>query len=380
MNCLGLKKNLRRCRNKTNFGFCRHHRFQPFVFIFTISSIIGVYAGLFQDLIRPVATYFKSKNVTSVETFKDIKNSFKIAILPFDVLENCQYKETNIEKTIQKRLWDLDEEQHLNLQIIFRTDQKCPSSFVEGEEIGKSLKADMVIWGDLYEQCETDTTQACLKYAVLKEVPTSVERTGKTEITAIKSMVNIKKGYLQKNIDLVIYTTLGFDAYYKNEFEKALVHFDQAYKQQVMLFLETFRAAHIRKDIDYLKRIYSDDAEILGLEVIEEESQLDEKIERIRVVSKSDYFRRLKKVFESNDFLMITFDEIKITQHPRIKDIVGISLRICWNSATYSDKGFLFLMLDFRVKFKPLIRVRAWQPKPFQDGSLVGLGHFEILR
>jgi hypothetical protein len=36
-------------------------------------------------------------------------------------------------------------------------------------------------------------------------------------------------------------------------------------------------------------------------------------------------------------------------------------------------------MMDFKNPEAPLIHVRAWQPQPFKDGSVIGLGDFEIV-
>ena len=45
---------------------------------------------------------------------------------------------------------------------------------------------------------------------------------------------------------------------------------------------------------------------------------------------------------------------------------------------SYSDTGYLFIMMDFRHEEQPLIRVRSWQPHRFKDGSVIGLGDFFV--
>ena len=51
------------------------------------------------------------------------------------------------------------------------------------------------------------------------------------------------------------------------------------------------------------------------------------------------------------------------------------------------DEGFLFLMIDFRYSFIPLIQVRTWQPYKDMAGNIVTqrkdvfhLGSFRIVR
>jgi len=53
MKCLGRKKGFKRCQNQGRM-FCRHHRFQPWIAIFTVCTVAACFAGLYQDLIRPV--------------------------------------------------------------------------------------------------------------------------------------------------------------------------------------------------------------------------------------------------------------------------------------------------------------------------------------
>lgn len=55
MRCLGRTKNrFAQCKNHTRFLFCKHHWFQPVTAIFAVFSVIAVFAGLFQDLYRPI--------------------------------------------------------------------------------------------------------------------------------------------------------------------------------------------------------------------------------------------------------------------------------------------------------------------------------------
>ena len=115
-------------------------------------------------------------------------------------------------------------------------------------------------------------------------------------------------------------------------------------------------------DFDYLKSSYLS----------------EDKIEFIRL-SKNEYLKRLKKVFEKNDFVRIQFDEISIQRHPQFDNIYGVQLKQRWHSSTYSDEGYLFLMIDFMDPQEPIIHVRAWQPEKFSDGSTINIYDFEIV-
>jgi len=163
---------------------------------------------------------------------------------------------------------------------------------------------------------------------------------------------------------------------------------DMVFRHQALSFLENFRTAHNRKDLDFLIKTYSDNALIIVGRVLEEkENQGDflesstlekNKIEFIKL-SKKEYIERLRQVFKLNSFVRVIFDDVQIIRHSKYPEIYGLKLRQRWNSSTYSDEGYLFIMMDFENENQPTIHVRAWQPQPFEDGSVVGLGDFRII-
>ena len=163
-------------------------------------------------------------------------------------------------------------------------------------------------------------------------------------------------------------------------------------RQVILDLMEEFRTAHNRKDIDYLEKIYSDDALIIVGQVLQKKQKRNNETddfdlsdlggEKIRFVklSKQKYIERLRRVFQLNAFVKVYFYDFEIRRHPLYSDIYGVNVRQRWNSSNYNDHGYLFLMVDFRNTEQPLIRVRSWQPERFEDGSVVSLGNFEIIR
>lgn len=175
--------------------------------------------------------------------------------------------------------------------------------------------------------------------------------------------------------------------HYQSIIERGRKLDDLAYREQILQFLEIFRTAYNKKDLAYLEKTYSDDALIIVGKVIRraenpsrriglENSTLgDRKIRLIRL-SKEQYINGLRNVFKVNAFVKLTFDSVEVRRHPKYPKIYGINLKQRWNSSTYDDEGYLFLMIDFRDEAQPLIHVRSWQPKPFEDGTVVSLGDF----
>ncbi len=163
---------------------------------------------------------------------------------------------------------------------------------------------------------------------------------------------------------------------------------DEQYRRRILELLEIFRTAYNRKNIDFLRKIYSDDALIIVGKVLEEKEDAPDLLDksslsRDRVVfikkSKKEYIRSLERVFGKNEFIKVNFKELKIRRHPKIEQMYGVTLHQDWNTTKYSDEGYLFLMIDYRNEEKPLIHVRSWQPDKFPDGSVVDMGYFEMI-
>jgi hypothetical protein len=157
----------------------------------------------------------------------------------------------------------------------------------------------------------------------------------------------------------------------------------------ILDFLEQFRMAYNNKDLDLLQKVYSDEALIIVGTVLKEKGQTDDFSKmtlltpsKVKLVqqTKTEYLEGLKKnAFKKNSFLNVRFEDIQVIQHEKIPEIYGITCKQLWNSATYSDKGFLFLMMDFRNNQEPIIHVRSWQPKAFDDGTFVGMYDFDVV-
>jgi len=160
-------------------------------------------------------------------------------------------------------------------------------------------------------------------------------------------------------------------------------------RQIILDFVENFRTAYNRKDLTYIQSVFSDHALIIVGKVVEVDesspSMLDgsfekKKVELIRL-NKQEYIDRLTRVFKVNQFIKVGFDEIEIYQHPLYGRIYGVTLLQHWTSSTYSDVGYLFLMVDFKDEDNPMIHVRTWQPEKYtSDDEVIGLGDFEIVQ
>ena len=164
---------------------------------------------------------------------------------------------------------------------------------------------------------------------------------------------------------------------------------DSLMRGTILDFMEQFRMAYNTKDTAYLEKVYSDDALILVGTVLQEKRGADDMMRRsllsqpkIKLIqqSKREYLDGLKRrAFAKNAFINVRFDDFSIVRHEKLPWLYGVSCQQQWNSSTYSDKGFLFLMMDFRSLTEPVIHVRTWQTKAFEGDHYVGLDDFEIV-
>lgn len=165
------------------------------------------------------------------------------------------------------------------------------------------------------------------------------------------------------------------------------------YRRQVIVdFVENYRTSYNRKDLKYIESVFSDNALFITGKVVKEKPKSDYALRSLsseKIVyqkrTKKEYIANLKKVFASNKYLNVIFDEVEVIQHPKLTDIYGVTLKQEWNSDRYRDVGFVFLMIDFQDELHPLIQVRTWQPEKL-DGRVLArdevfnLGDFDIVR
>lgn len=163
---------------------------------------------------------------------------------------------------------------------------------------------------------------------------------------------------------------------------------DRRLREVIMGFVENYRTAYNKKDIDYIQTVFSDDAIIIVGRVIKTQKNMPDKlgqtvlskdqVEFIRL-SKTQYITNLSSCFRTNKFIKVGFSDISILRHPKFADIYGVTLKQQWNSSNYSDEGYLFLMIDFKDEAKPIIWVRSWQPEEFtKPEDVIDLSRFII--
>lgn len=174
---------------------------------------------------------------------------------------------------------------------------------------------------------------------------------------------------------------------------------DRTRREIILNFVENFRTAYIRKDIDLIEKVFSEHALIITGKVVKRDKKkmdvyrttLTDKQIEYQVLSKSQYISRLRDVFSKTPYINLSYEDIEVTQHKKFPDFYGVQLYQTWITPNYSDQGFLFLLIQFRADDNPLIWVRTWQDKKdlekdkdgeadiaFEKDSAFGIHNFKI--
>jgi len=274
-------------------------------------------------------------------------------------------------------------------------DQKKSSLTLSNSVTEDAKKRIQNLWSTSRFYCtETAITTRVLKSSngyQVRNIPVFLEE-GKTDEDQFQSMV-IEFTPNGKISDL--YIALEWHQY-ANIIGNSNDVSDVRHRQMILDLVENFRTAYNSKDMPFLNEIYSEDALIITGKVLTPQKRGDvptsidrQKIE-YSVQSKKQYLANLSRVFASNSYINVKFDSIVVTQHEGNPNIYGVTLKQHWNSASnsasYSDEGWLFLLIDYEDENNPLIWVRTWQPTKDYNGNSVyynpedifGLGDFKF--
>lgn len=167
-------------------------------------------------------------------------------------------------------------------------------------------------------------------------------------------------------------------------------YYDNDAKQVIVNFLERYKTAFALKRLDYIESIFSNDALIIVGSVLKRadnytdmaKMRIKEDEVRYTRLTKNEYMHNLARCFDSNEYINIRFADKTITNANSIRDndhLYTIQIKQDYFSQTYSDTGYLFLLLDIKDPQRPVINVRAWQPKKddrFKDKGRISLNDF----
>ena len=173
---------------------------------------------------------------------------------------------------------------------------------------------------------------------------------------------------------------------------------DLRQREIILNYVEDFRTAYDKKDIDFLEMVFSDDALIITGKVIQRKKGDGGVQVRPDIVyskySKREYLDRLRtRVFPNTKYIEVTFGVVDVVKHPTIEGYYGVKVRQGYKSmynsgAVYEDDGYLFMLWDFRDENRPQIHVRTWQPywldeaktQTIADDQIININSFKITK
>ncbi len=189
-------------------------------------------------------------------------------------------------------------------------------------------------------------------------------------------------GNLQ-DVNFTVFNELFSD--YASKFKQDYIDIYQR-RHILVKFLEKYRSAYLNKDINTLKKIFSDDAVIivgrtmpktrLHKDVVTTTRENQPDIEYTKM-DKEQFILRQTDIFKGQQDIHVGFNSSEIKQKNDDDDVYGISMRQQYASTGYSDEGYLFLLVDFKGK-EPMIYVRTWQPQEWDEEMLYDLTNYEI--
>jgi len=179
------------------------------------------------------------------------------------------------------------------------------------------------------------------------------------------------------------------DYLYNKFVEEAEFGEDWGNRQEIVKFLEKYRTAYMTRDIGTVDLMFAEDAiiivgrklerKILPPDVIgydRTDKQPDYEYLRLK---KTDFISRQRQIFNAQKDILLDFGSFDIIRKNNDPNIYGVEMRQNYFSTSYSDEGYLFLLIDF-TEVDPLIYVRAWQPNTWSEDELIRTANYKIHR
>jgi hypothetical protein len=161
-------------------------------------------------------------------------------------------------------------------------------------------------------------------------------------------------------------------------------------RELIMEFMESYKTAYCLKRLDYIRSIFADDAIIIIGNVArpravqattyqERPVSLEgQNVIKYNRYSKDEYLKNLERCFKRNEFINIRFlnNEVQWLEKYDKEELFAIQIGQEYNSTTYGDKGYLFLLVDMTDHDSPQIKIRTWQPNEVAMDKLYNAGNF----
>lgn len=188
--------------------------------------------------------------------------------------------------------------------------------------------------------------------------------------------------YIDSNSKQITHVAMGLGREAMNGVVLGHLDWSEKSRTRIVGFLEDYRTAYATKNLEYLDKVFDDNAVIvLGkrLQVapqLNKEGYMNNHRVQFTQLTKREFLRNLRRQFQSKDYINLHFSQNRIYQLQKGVERYGIEIKQDYYSSNYGDTGYLTLIFDLTNPDQPVIHVRTWQEQPDPNFGVVSLADF----
>lgn len=188
--------------------------------------------------------------------------------------------------------------------------------------------------------------------------------------------------YIDSNSKQITHVAMGLGREAMNDVVLGHLDWSEKSRTRIVGFLEDYRTAYATKNLEYLDKVFDDNAVIvLGkrLQVapqLNKEGYMNNHRVQFTQLTKREFLRNLRRQFQSKDYINLHFSQNRIYQLQKGVERYGIEIKQDYYSSNYGDTGYLTLIFDLTNPDQPVIHVRTWQEHPDPNFGVVSPADF----
>lgn len=188
--------------------------------------------------------------------------------------------------------------------------------------------------------------------------------------------------YIDSNSKQITHVAMGLGREAMNDVVLGHLDWSEKSRTRIVGFLEDYRTAYATKNLEYLDKVFDDNAVIvLGkrLQVapqLNKEGYMNNHRVQFTQLTKREFLRNLRRQFQSKDYINLHFSQNRIYQLQKGVERYGIEIKQDYYSSNYGDTGYLTLIFDLTNPDQPVIHVRTWKEQPDPNFGVVSPADF----
>lgn len=188
--------------------------------------------------------------------------------------------------------------------------------------------------------------------------------------------------YIDSNSKQITHVAMGLGREAMDDVVLGHLDWSEKSRTRIVGFLEDYRTAYATKNLEYLDKVFDDNAVIvLGkrLQVapqLNKEGYMNNHRVQFTQLTKREFLRNLRRQFQSKDYINLHFSQNRIYQLQKGVERYGIEIKQDYYSSNYGDTGYLTLIFDLTNPDQPVIHVRTWQEQPDPNFGVVSPADF----